>query len=135
VAATLTLLKGGWRMGFRELIVKVQKYSGFSDAESKDALECMVENLAVRLDEHDRKDFANQLPEELQDIALTVIPTPENTKQEDIVARFMELQGVDEPHAKLQITSAWNALKETIAPSELDDIRSHLPRAMVSFLY
>lgn len=122
-------------MGFRELIVKVQKYSGFSDAESKDALECMVENLAVRLDEHDRKDFASQLPEELEDIALTVIPTAENTKQEDIVAQFMELQGVDEPRAQMQIMAAWSALKETIAPSELDDLRSHLPNAMITYLY
>lgn len=122
-------------MGFRELILKVQQYSGFSDAESKDALECMVENLAVRLDEHDRKDFANQLPEELQNIALTVISTEENTKQEDIVVRFMELQGVDEPRAKMQIMAAWNALRQAIAPSELDDMRAHLPRAMASFLY
>jgi uncharacterized protein (DUF2267 family) len=121
-------------MGFRELIVKVQKYSGFSDAESKDALECMVENLAVQLDEHDRKDFASQLPEELQDIALTVIPTVENTKQEDIVARFMQLQGVDESRAKMQIMAAWSALKEAISPSKLNDVRSHLPNAMMSYL-
>jgi uncharacterized protein (DUF2267 family) len=122
-------------MGFRELITKVQQYSGFSEPESKDALECMVENLAVRLDDSERKVFASQLPEELQDIALTVIPSAENTRQQDIVAQFMELQGVDEPHAKLQITAAWQALKDAITPSEIDGIRSQLPHAMVSFLY
>ena len=122
-------------MGFRELIKKVQTYSGFSDAESKDALECMVENLAIRLDEGERKDFASQLPQELQDIALSVIPTEENTKQEDIVAQFMDLQGLDEPHAQKQIMAAWKALKEAITPGEIDDIRSQLPNAMVSYLY
>ena len=122
-------------MGFRELILKVQQYSGFTDAESKDALECMVENLAVRLDEPERKDFANQLPEELQEIALTVLPTAENTRQEDIVAQFMELQGVDEPRAKMQIMAAWNALKDAITPGEINDIRSQLPHAMVAFLH
>jgi len=122
-------------MGFRELIRRVQQYSGFTDAESKDALECMVENLAVRLDEGERKEFANQLPEELQDIALAVRPTEENTHQEDIVAQFMELQGIDEPRAKMQILAAWNALKEAITPGELNDIRTQLPNAMVSFLY
>lgn len=121
-------------MGFRELIKKVQQYSGFTDAESKDALECMVENLAVRLDDGERKDFARQLPEELQDIALSVIPTEENTRQQDIVAQFMELQGVDEPRAKMQIMAAWHALKQAITPNEIDDIRSQLPNAMGSFL-
>lgn len=121
-------------MGFKELIKKVQHYSGFSDAESKDALECMVENLAVRLADSERKDFADQLPEELQDIALSVKPTEENTKQDDIVAQFMELQGVDEPHAKKQVTAAWNALKDTITPGEINDIRTQLPNAMVTFL-
>ena len=122
-------------MGFRELIKKVQQYSGFTDAESKDALECMVENLAVRLDEGERKEFASQLPEELQDIALTVIPTEENTRQEDIVAQFMELQGVDEPRAKMQILASWHALKDAITPNEINDIRSQLPHAMESFLH
>lgn len=31
-------------MGFRELIKRVQHYSGFSDKESKDALEHMIES-------------------------------------------------------------------------------------------
>lgn len=122
-------------MGFRELIKKVQMYSGFSDAESKDALECMVENLAVRLNEGERKDFASQLPEELQDIALSVIPTEENTKQDNIIAQFMELQGVDESRAKKQVMAAWKALKGAITPGQIDDLRSQLPNKMVSMLH
>lgn len=121
-------------MGFRELIKKVQLYSGFSDAESKDALECMVENLAVRLNEGERKDFASQLPGELGDIALSVIPTMENTKQDNIIEQFMELQGVDEPHAKKQVMATWKALKDAISSGEIDDIRSQLPNKMVSIL-
>lgn len=121
-------------MGFRELIKKVQLYSGFSDAESKDALECMVENLAVRLNEGERKDFASQLPQELQDIALAVQPSKENARG-DIVAQFMELQHIDEPHAKKQIFATWKALKDAISPGEINDIRAQLPNAMVSFLH
>jgi uncharacterized protein (DUF2267 family) len=49
-------------MKYRELIKKVQNYSGFSDTESKEALEMMVESLAVHLNEGERKDFASQLP-------------------------------------------------------------------------
>lgn len=120
-------------MGFLELVQKVELYSGFSDVESKDALECMVENLAVRLDDRERKEFASQLPEELQDIALSVKPSEENSQQ-DIVAQFMGLQGIDEPRAKMQILSTWKALKDTISPTEIKDIRSHLPNTTAVFL-
>ena len=113
-------------MGYQELIKKVQIYSGFSDMESKDALDCLVETLAVRLDEEERKGFASQLPEELQDMALTVYPSDENTHK-DILLQFMELQHVKEPRAKKQILSAWQALKDSLSRGELDKIRSQLP--------
>jgi nucleoid DNA-binding protein len=45
-------------MSFRELIKKVQLASGFSDSESQEALELMVESLAERLNDGERKDFA-----------------------------------------------------------------------------
>lgn len=101
-------------MGYRELIKKVQHYSGFSDAESKDALEHMVETLAVHLTEGERKDFASQLPQELKVIALSVLPTEENSKK-DILQQFMENQRIREDRAKKQILSAWKALKDAIS--------------------
>jgi uncharacterized protein (DUF2267 family) len=121
-------------MGFRELIKKVQVYSGFSDDESKDALEMMVESLAVHLDDGERKDFASQLPQELQDIALTVYPTPENSRQ-DILDQFMEVEQIDEGRAKKQIYAAWEALKEAVSEGEIDHIRAQLPNSSVAFLH
>lgn len=113
-------------MGYLELIKKVQIYSGFSNSESKDALDCLVETLAVRLGEEERKGFASQLPEELQDMALTVYPSEENT-QKDILLQFMELQHVKEPRAKKQILSAWQALKDAISRGEIEKIRHLMP--------
>lgn len=121
-------------MGFRELIKKVQMYSGFSDSESKDALEHMVESLAVRLTEGERKDFASQLPQELKDIALSVYPTPENY-QKDILLEFMETQHIEMGRAKKQILSAWKALKDAISEGEIEDIKAQLPNKMVAFLH
>ncbi|HXR49959.1 MAG TPA: DUF2267 domain-containing protein [Verrucomicrobiae bacterium] len=121
-------------MGFRELIKKVQVYSGFSDAESKDALEMMVESLAVHLDDGERKDFASQLPQELQDIALAVYPTPENSRQ-DILDQFMEVERIDEGRAKKQIYAAWKALQEAVSEGEMDHIRAQLPNSTVAFLH
>ena len=121
-------------MGFRELIKKVQLYSGFSDAESKDALEHMVESLAVHLTEGERKDFASQLPLELKNIALSVYPTRETARQ-DMLQQFMEMQGISEGHAKKQILSTWKALKEAVSPGEIEDIRAQLPNKTVAFLH
>lgn len=120
-------------MGYRELIKKVQDYSGFSDQESKEALQLMVESLAVHLNEGERKDFASQLPQELQDIALSVYPTAE-TANEDILHQFMELEEIDESRAKKQIKAAWKALKEAISPGEIDDIKAQLPNSSVALL-
>jgi uncharacterized protein (DUF2267 family) len=121
-------------MKYRELIKKVQNYSGFSDSESKDALDLMVESLAVHLTEGERKDFASQLPIELQDMALAVYATDENTK-ENMLTQFMELEHIDEGRAKKQIYAAWKALKEAISGGEIEHIRAQLPNKMVAFLH
>jgi uncharacterized protein (DUF2267 family) len=121
-------------MGYREMIKKVQKYSGFSDAESKDALDHMVESLAVHLTEGERKDFASQLPTELQDIALAVDATEDNSKQE-ILEQFMEQEQIDESRAKKQIYSAWKALKDALTDGEINHIRAQLSNQTVAFLH
>ncbi len=121
-------------MKFHALIKKVQDYSGFSDSESKDSLEMMVESLAVHLTEGERKDFASQLPGELKDLALSVQATKENSKQ-DMLVQFMEIQGIDEARAKKQIKAAWRALKEAISGGAIKHIRSQLPDSTVAFLH
>lgn len=121
-------------MKYRELIKKVQIFSGFSDAESKEALECTVECLAVHLNEGERKDFASQLPQELKDIALTVLPTDENSRQ-DILEQVMTVQGIPMDRAKKQLLSSWRALKEAISEGEIDHIRAQLPKRTVQLLH
>jgi uncharacterized protein (DUF2267 family) len=121
-------------MKYRELIKKVQIYSGFSDTESKEALEMMVESLAVHLNEGERKDFASQLPQKLKDMALSVYPTKENST-EDLVEQFMEYEHIDENRAKKQIHAVWQALKEALSSGEIDHIRAQLPNRTVAFLH
>jgi uncharacterized protein (DUF2267 family) len=122
-------------MSFRELIKRVQLNSGFSDSESKEALELMVESLAERLTAGERKDFASQLPQELQTIALTAPNDIAEYYDKDILKEFMEREGIEEARAKKQIMSAWNALKEAISEGEINDIRSQLPNSMVALLH
>jgi len=120
-------------MKFQEMIKKVQVYSGFSDRESKEALEHLVESLAVHLTEGERKDFASQLPQELQDIALSVMATEENSTK-DILQDFVEIQGIGENRAKKQILSAWKTLKDAISPGQIAHIQAQLPAAATYLL-
>jgi len=114
-------------MGFRELIKTVQHKSGFSDAESKAALELTVEAVAERLQEGEREDFASQLPAELRQIVLDTRPNEERHGQ-NILEEFMEKEDISEAHAKKQLLSAWEAIKETVTPGEIDDVLSQLSR-------
>ena len=121
-------------MGFKELVKKVQTRSGFSDSESQEALELMVETLAERLEEGERKDFASQLPTELQDIALAVMPTNDDRKH-DLIQEFMEKEAIEESRAKKQIFAAWETLKEEISDGEIRHIKTQLPRNTAELLY
>ncbi|HSW80561.1 MAG TPA: DUF2267 domain-containing protein [Candidatus Saccharimonadales bacterium] len=121
-------------MGYRELIKKVQHYSGFTDSESQDALDCMVETLASHLDDGERKDFASQLPQELKDRAMMVTPAA-HAERHRMLEQFMDYQNVDESRAKRQMLSAWHALKDAISVGEINHIRSQLPNKIVAFLH
>ncbi len=121
-------------MKYYDLIKTVQYYSGFSDEESKDALDGAVAALAVHLTESERESFAHQLPTELEDMALAVYATEENSTQ-DLLEQFMEFQEVDEPRAKHQLLSAWEALKDILSAGLIDRIRSQLPARTVELLH
>ena len=121
-------------MKFKEMVKKVQDYSGFSDKEAQDALEMSVESLAVHLTENERQDFASQLPQELQDMALSVRATTENT-DEDILDQFERVQHIDKPRAKKQLLAAWKTLKEALSEGEIRHIQSQLPKQTVALLH
>lgn len=116
------------------MIKKVQHYSGFSDSESKDALDCTIETIAVHLTEGERKDFASQLPQELKDRALSVYATKETAK-EDILKQFARLQNIAIDRAKKQLLSSWQTLKDAISDGEIQDIRAQLPKSSATLLY
>lgn len=123
-------------MKYRELIKKVQHYSGFSDMESKDALDGTVAIVSVHLTEGERKDFASQLPDELQRLALAVYPSDEILKEKDILTQFARIQGVQKNRAKKQLLSAWKAIKDAITAGEIRHIQAQLPaRVREQLLY
>lgn len=121
-------------MKYREMIKKIQHDSGFSDIESKEALDLTTKTIAERLTDDERKDFASQLPQELQEIALSADTTSELRKM-NILEEFMERAGIEEPRAKKQILTSWKAIKSSISPGNIKDIRSQLKKRTAEFLH
>lgn len=122
-------------MGYRELIKKMQHDSGFSDAESKQALDQMVQSIAERLDAGERKNFVSQLPAELQAIALVVGTSDRRERHQDIIQEFMEKERIEQSHAKKQVLTAWAALKSFISPGEIQHLKAQLPNNVAGTLY
>lgn len=121
-------------MTYRELIKKVQHYSGFSDSESETALRLFVRNLAARLTSDERKDFASQLPLGLKEEALTDKTSNVKTSS-DFIMQFCIEEDIDESRAKKQVMSAWRAIKDTVSKGEIEDIKAQLPRDLAAQLY
>lgn len=123
-------------MGYREMIKKVQQYSGFSDSESENALIMFINMLARRLTPDERMDFASQLPAELQDTVVSIEEIDEqDVNMEDMLETIAEEQNIDEDRAKKQVMAVWLTLRDAISQGEIEDIRSQLPQDMTAQLY
>ena len=107
--------------------------TGFTAAVSKDDLDATVECIAVRLNDVERRKFADQLPAELQDIALSVLSSSYNTR-ENMVELMMELQHASQLRANKQLASAWSALKQMLSAVHIQNIRARLPRKIVRLM-
>jgi uncharacterized protein (DUF2267 family) len=121
-------------MGYRELIKKIQHDSGFSDAESEEALDMMVESLAERLPDDELRGFASQLPTELKAIAMSTAMEDREERHMGIVEEFMVKEQISEDHAKKQVLSAWTALKSFITEGEINHLRAQLPNHVTAVL-
>lgn len=119
-------------MGYIELIEQVKKSSGFTNTESEEALIGTVESIAERLSADERKDFASQLPVELQEVALSVNTV---SPQEDIIEDFMETYDVAEDRAKQRLLAAWNVIKKTLSLREVRHIRAQMTKNTLQILH
>ncbi len=122
-------------MSYRQLIKKIQHDTGFSDSESQDALEYMIESIAERLQEDERSKFASQLPLRLKIIALNTETSDREDRQRSIIEEFMEKEDIPYDRAKKQVLSAWSALKSFISEGQIAHLKSQMPTNVVQALY
>jgi len=122
-------------MGYRDLIHTMQQKAGFSDAEAEEALDLMVESIAERLEDDERKDFASQLPAELQEVALGIEMADREERREDLIHEFMEKEGINEDHAKKQVMTAWETLKSFITEGQIRHIKAQMSAPAADLLH
>lgn len=113
-------------MKYHSLIRKIKHLAQAHEDESQDALEVVVENIAIHLDDVSRRDFASRLPEELRTAAM-MVPTA-SIMDDDIIEQFLDIEDVDEGRARQFIQAAWEALSELFDTDALKDIVRQLPR-------
>lgn len=119
-------------MKYHTLVQKIKHMAQGHEDESQDALEVVVENIAVHLSDITRRGFAARLPEELQTAAM-MVPTA-SSMDDDIIEQYMELDDVDEYKAKAYLRAAWEAICELFDGDSVKDITEELPRGMVAEL-
>ncbi len=119
-------------MKYHALIKKIQHMSQAHNDESQDALELVVENIAIHLSDRTRRGFAAKLPEELQTAAM-MVPTA-GVIDDDIIEQYMDLEDVDEHSARHHLRAAWQAVCELFDRESVQDITEELPRTMVAVL-
>lgn len=119
-------------MKYHDLVRRIKEAAGAEEDESQEALELVVENVAVHLTDPTRKEFAAALPSELQHAA-QMVPTASHL-DEDIISQLMDIEDVEEQEAKNYVKAAWHALKDIFDGNAVEDITAELPRTMVAVL-
>jgi len=119
-------------MNYLDLIRHIKDAAPADEIASQDALELVVENVAVHLSDQRRQEFAAALPGELQSAA-QMVPTAQHL-DEDIIGQLMDIEDVDEQSASARIKAAWQALCDIFDSREVDDITAELPRTIVAEL-
>ncbi|HSX06667.1 MAG TPA: DUF2267 domain-containing protein [Candidatus Saccharimonadia bacterium] len=119
-------------MIYRDLIRRIKDAAGASYDSAQDALELVVEKVAVHLSDQTRREFAAGLPKELQSAA-RMVPTVHHL-DEDIVEQLMDLEDIDETGARARIKAAWQAVCDMFDHREVDEITAELPHQIVAAL-
>jgi len=122
-------------MQYREFLKRVAHHSGFSDSESLEATQVFMETLATRLNYAELKNFVSQLPVEVADMATPGVGKMEKFHGDEFLERIADKQNITTAHAKKQMYSVWQTLKEAVDEGQIQHLRAQLPNDMVELLH
>lgn len=122
-------------MQYHDFIKRVQFHSGFSDRESVEATQVFMETLSKRLTYAELRKLESQLPPEIADMATPNVGKFDKFHGAEFLERIATKQNITTGHAKKQMYSVWETLKEAVDEGQLEHLRAQLPNDMVKMLH
>jgi uncharacterized protein (DUF2267 family) len=121
-------------MRYANFVTIVEGLTGLSPPAAEQAIEAVLRTLGERITRGEAEDIAVFLPEEVRPW-LTSAPEPaEAFDRPEFVRRVAEREGVDRQIAEEHVRAIFRALGAAVAPGELADMASQLPRDFADLL-
>jgi uncharacterized protein (DUF2267 family) len=115
-------------MRYATLLTIVEQLTGLDRPEAERATEAALRTLAERITGGEARDIAAFLPREMRG---WMVPTPEAAEPFDrleFIRRVAEREGVDPETAEEHVRAVFQMLGFAVAPGELRDMASQLPK-------
>ncbi|MEU4712148.1 DUF2267 domain-containing protein [Micromonospora purpureochromogenes] len=114
-------------MDSNDFIGMVAKRANTSSARATALTRATLRTLAERIDGGEARDLATQLPEDLKAYAFASSETGERFGLDVFVQRVSGRAEVEPALAEIGMRAVFDTLRETIPPSDYDDVVSQLP--------
>ncbi len=121
-------------MKLHDMLDQVSDETGMGREQTEKVTRAFLETLALRLDDHEARELAMQLPMELQN---TLAPTQTEIKKlspDEFLSRFGGAVGLDDARADQAARAVWQVLKEAVSAGEVGDVKSQLPSELNDLL-
>jgi uncharacterized protein (DUF2267 family) len=115
-------------MRYSPFITTVEQVAGIDRPEAERAVHATLETLGERITGGEARDIAAFLPEEVRPFLARSLEPAEPFGLDEFVRRVAEREGVDERAALEHARAVFTALGVAVAPGELRDMVSQLPK-------
>lgn len=114
-------------MNYEDMLRQIAVGAGLEKDEADRVTRSFFETLAQRLGNEEAREFASQLPIELQNTLAPTDPDVEKFSTEEFLSRMGQAAGVEPARAGQAAHAVWQTVKDAVDSGELGDVKSQLP--------
>ena len=118
-------------MTYDDLLGRVAVGAGLEKDEANRVTRAFFQTLAKRLGNDEAREFATQLPAELQDTLAPTDPDVEQFSTDEFLQRVGEDAGIEPARVEQAAHAVWRAVHDAVSKGELGDVKSQLPDTFV----
>lgn len=119
-------------MTYDDLLGRVAVGAGLEKEEANRVTRAFFQTLAKRLGNDEAREFATQLPTELQDTLAPTDPDVETFSVDEFLDRVGEEAGIEPARVEQAAHAVWRVVNDAVSNGELGDVESQLPDAFVT---